>query len=48
MLQNFCTEAGDLLDDDDGNDDFPVQNENADDADLRDSGTVPEQPACAS
>ena len=40
VLHNFCIEAGDLWDDDndeDGNDDdFPVQDGNADGADLRD------------
>ena len=37
MLHNFCIEAGDLWDDDDGNDDdFPVGDWNADGADLRD------------
>ena len=38
VLHNFCTEAGDLWDEDgDGNgDDFPVRDGNADGADLRD------------
>ena len=36
ILHNFCIEGGDLWDDGDGNNNFPIRDGNGDGADLRD------------